>query len=219
MSTIAFTNNLTTNPGLEDVLDPTGTITASTSTTFELTNATGGPWNGFVFRFTGTGFAYSSGSPTSGTITGVTVLDASANVVATVAEPFGDAAIADTWSALQGAGALAALDKLFSGLNTIAGSNGVDALTTFGGIETLSAGDGNDVLWARKNGIYTLVGGTGNDVFRIDDGLNRIAGSAQDGSGGAGETNVIELGASGVNTIISFISITNIEGLRFGAPV
>jgi len=221
MATILFTNTLPANPGLEDVLDPSGTITGS-STEFAITNATGGTWNGFVFRFTGTGFGYSDMMPTSGTITGVTVFDASANIIATATGSFGDAALADTWSALQSDGALAALDRLFSGSDSITGSDSVDHLATLGSndVDSLSGGAGDDVLWARSGGVHTLVGGAGSDLFRLDTGLNSVAGSAQDGSGGAGETNVVELGASGSGTTtnIQFTSITNIEGLRFAAP-
>lgn len=106
MATTAFSSILADNPGLEDVLDPTGTITASTSTVFEITNATGGIWDGFIFRFDGANFEYVNGAPSNGTISSVTVFDASANIVATAISPFGDAALADVWSALQSDGPL-----------------------------------------------------------------------------------------------------------------
>src|ERR1051325_1952871 len=149
MAIILFSDGLAANPGLEDVLDPNGTITASTTTVFEITNATGGTWNGFVFQFNGAGFGYSGGSPTSGTIIQVTVLDASSNIIASTTGSFGDAALADVWSALQSDGPLAALDTLFSGSDTITGSDGVDHLTTFGSsdFDSLSGGAGDDVLW------------------------------------------------------------------------
>ena len=44
MATILFNDSLVANPRLEDVLDPIGMITASTTTVFEIINATGGTW-------------------------------------------------------------------------------------------------------------------------------------------------------------------------------
>src|SRR4029453_7662031 len=42
------------NPGLEEVLDPNGTVTLSTAKLFEITNNDEGPFKGFKFQFTST---------------------------------------------------------------------------------------------------------------------------------------------------------------------
>src|SRR5215216_2566015 len=86
MATITFTNFLAINPALEDVLDKTPTIGPHDATTLDLINNNGGIANGFVFRLTGTGFTYGGvgGAPDGGSITDVTILDSSANVVATI---------------------------------------------------------------------------------------------------------------------------------------
>jgi hypothetical protein len=133
MAIITFTNNNNPNPAIEDVLDPNGTITAQTATTFEITNNTGGPWDGFVFRLTGTNFSYNGSTPTGGTITGITILDTLGQDVATVAGPFNNTHFGSFWSNLQsGGGGLQALDYLIYLADTITGSDGDDRLTTYG---------------------------------------------------------------------------------------
>ena len=225
MATITFTNALANNPGIEDVLDKSPTIGTHDGATLNLINNNGGVANGFVFRLSGSGFTYGGpgGTPDGGTISDVTILDGSANIVATITGTLALTSLSAFWTALQN-GALSVLqvlDSLLQVPNTVDGAGGADHLTAFGSsANTLSGGAGDDVLWARADATDTLIGGTGNDVLRIDGtpsvnfhGPVAVHGSAQDGSGGVGETDV--LAVTQVN--VSFSTITNIDGLRFGA--
>jgi Ca2+-binding RTX toxin-like protein len=224
MATIAYTNSLVLNPSLDIILDSSGTIGTHDATTFEIINAVSGSVaENFVFRITGAGFTYTGTTPTGGTISGVTVFDGASNTVATITGAFGNTSLATFWTNLQSSGhQLAALDNFLSTSDTMNGSDNADRLTTYGNVagnfDTLFGGAGNDIL--RQRGTVNdniLVGGTGDDVFRIDQtGLPSstmlaVHGSALDGTGGAGETDVLEIRGQ----FIRFSSITNIDGLRF----
>ena len=59
-----------------------------------------------------------------------------------------------------------------------------------------------------------MIGGTGNDTFRLDvtgGAIAAIHGSAQNGTGGAGETDIIEVRSVG----ITVGTVTNIDGVNF----
>ena len=220
VATITFTSTLAVNPGLEEVLDKNGTIGTADATTFEIINNTGGPWDGYVFRFTGSGFTYSGTVPTGGTFTTITILDPSLQVVATATGFFTNSNLGTFWATLSSGTALGALDLTLGGNDTVTGSDGIDHLTTFGSAsqDNLSGGIGSDILWSRSNGNHTLIGGTGDDVFRFDvsSGFpHAVAGSAQDGSGGETENDILEIHANNVH----FFSVTDIDGVRFGAPI
>jgi Ca2+-binding RTX toxin-like protein len=229
MATITYTNFLAVNPGLEEVLDRTPKIGAHTATTYEIINNDGGATNGFVFRLTGTGFTYSNtfGVPTpeSGTITGITILDPSSNVVATGDGPFGGTSPSTFFIFdITSAGPLMALDYLLSTSDTLNGSDGSDRLSTFGSpfADTISAGAGDDLLTSRTNASHTLVGGTGNDTFVISKGFGlQVNGSAADGTGGVGETDVVKIAAdlTANGLVPTFSAITNIDRLEFDSSL
>ncbi len=205
MATIDFVNNTlvtgtTFNPGLEDVLIPTGTISQHTATIFEITNNSGGAFDGFKFQIASTAanFTYSGTTPTAGTIGSVTVLAPNGTThiinVTAGANGFGDASLANFFNTLKSAfgGVEDALDRILGNSNVVNGDGVADHLTAFGfGNNVLFGNNGNDVLTARFDA--TLVGGNGNDVIRVgDDNHFVVAGANLDGTGGAGQTNTLE---------------------------
>ncbi|MDO8401470.1 MAG: calcium-binding protein [Bradyrhizobium sp.] len=167
MATVTFTNNNNPNPGLEDVLVRNGAVTAAAST-FEITNNTGGPLDGFSFSFfsAASNFTYNGTTPTGGTVTSVTVYDDQMNVIATISG-IPDRSLLGFWSALQGGTAISALTHLLgSQSNKYVGSNGDDHLTSFCAIadDRLDGGAGNDVLIGGRGSDW-LVGGQGDDTY------------------------------------------------------
>ncbi|MEP0322943.1 calcium-binding protein [Bauldia litoralis] len=213
MADITFTSSLAVNPGLEDVLDPAGVLDAVDATTFRIVNDTGGPWDGFVFEFTGSGFTYDGGNePTVGTITGATLYQADGTtVVATITGSIGTSSLSNIWSVLAADGSVDALDDLLANVDTYTGGASSDHITVFGNGagDTVFGGGGDDVITARRNS--TLVGDGGSDTFHITgNGEYTIAGSAEDGSGGGGETNTVVF-----QTFSQILAITDIAAVEF----
>ena len=64
----------TANPDWKTCSRRPGRSPANTASLFEITNTSGGQFNGFRFQLTGAGFTYSGTTPTGGTIDGITVL-------------------------------------------------------------------------------------------------------------------------------------------------
>ena len=152
MATITFTSFLASNPGLEDVLDSTGTIGTHNATTFQVINNNGGATNGFVFTFTGTGFTYSGTTPTAGTITGVTVFDNASHTLATITGTFGNNSLVTIRNTLQSSGTIAALNALLSGADTYNGSASADKLRSFGASgDPLNGGAGTDFAFIDRS--------------------------------------------------------------------
>ena len=232
MATINFVNDTliagtTANPGLEDVLSATGAVTASTASLFEITNTSGGQFNGFRFQLTSSAsdFTYAGTTPTGGTIDGITVLapDGVTHIieVTAIGGPEAEQDLVDFFATLidPDQGLLAALDDLLDSENIVNGSAIADHATAFGSEgNTVLGNGGDDVVWGRDFFFGTapvLVGGAGNDTIRVEDTeYPLIAGANQDGSGGAGESNTLEAigGFSGAETI------TNINRLRIIDP-
>src|SRR5690348_11101846 len=100
MTTVTFTDQLAVNPGLEDVLDPTGTVTTATSDTFAITHTSGGPWDGFVFTFHGGGFTYERGMPTGGGFSSADIMDGSGHLIATITGFNNDTSLANFYNRL-----------------------------------------------------------------------------------------------------------------------
>src|SRR5262245_61221683 len=216
MATVTFTNFLATNPGLEEVLDQIGTIGTADGTTFEIVNS-GGVWPGFVFRLTGTGFTYGGpgGKPDGGTITGATILDGSSHVVATIVGPLGvggtGTGLQAFYNLLTSVHSVAALNTLLDTSDAVDGSTSADHLTAFAvssNPDTLSGGDGDDVLTSVIGNADVLIGGAGDDLFMVSGANLEVHGSAQDGSGGETETDTIFAGED-----VSFAIITDIDRL------
>jgi Ca2+-binding RTX toxin-like protein len=86
---------------------------------------------------------------------------------------------------------------ILAGNDTFTGATGADILRAFGG-----NGDAD---------IY--VGETGNDTFVIDGGAGELHGSAANGTGGAGETNTVEI--RGNTNTFAVSNITDIDALTF----
>ena len=232
MATINFVNNTliagtTANPGLEDVLSATGAITANTASLFEITNTGGGQFNGFRFQLTSSlaDFTYIGTTPTGGTIDGIIVLapDGVTHIIEVpdIGGPFADQDLDDFFAALTDPfeGPLEALDELLDSENTVNGSAIADHATTFGDEGSIVFGNGgDDVVWGRDFFFDTLVGGAGNDTLRVEDAFYAVAAGANlDGSGGAGETNTLEVSGNDSDffSVVDFETITNITALRF----
>ncbi len=168
--TTIFTATNPVNPALEEVLDRNGLVSQALPTLFEITNTSGGQFNGFKFRFVSgaTAFTYAGTTPTGGTIASATVVDAANNVVASISD-IDNYFLNVLWDALQDQGPLFALDGMFFGFDpdSFFGSTSADRLTGHSLGDFLNGGGGNDLLIGR-NGAGTLVGGTGDDVFRPD---------------------------------------------------
>jgi Ca2+-binding RTX toxin-like protein len=218
MAAITFNTNFDPNPGFEEILDPGGTLVGA-ATAFAVTNNTGGTLDNYIFRVIGTGFTYNgSGIPTGGSVTGVLILTPnSATTIATISG-IPNRNLTDFYNTLvasQG-GAVAALSTLLnSQANTVTGSDGADHLLAFGTGDTLTAGLGGDLLWYVDGADHVMIGGTGSDTFRLDAGLGgaiaAIHGSAQNGTGGAGETDVVEVRS--LDTTVG--TVTNIDRVSF----
>ena len=119
---VEFTNAHNSNPTFADVLDKNGTITAATDSTFEITNGSGGPLDGYVFRFTcdtfahDGNFAYNGNIPVGGRIGKAVVLDDEGVTVATIdgwAPSCADIELTPVWESLRTGDSDAALTKLF----------------------------------------------------------------------------------------------------------
>ena len=233
MATINFVNNTliagtTANPGLEDVLSATGPITANTASLFEITNTSGGQFNGFRFQLTSSAsdFTYGGTTPTGGTIDGITVLapDGTTHIVEVtgIGGPVAEQSLAIFFEVLNNPdlGPLFALDVLLSSENTVNGSGVADHATAFGffGGGFVFGNGGDDVLSGRDMLFSTLVGGAGNDVLRVESTfLALAAGANADGTGGAGETNTLEVSGSAFASSLFTLSetISNINVLHF----
>ena len=216
-------------PGLEDVLSATGPITANTASLFEITNTSGGQFNGFRFQLTSSlaDFTYSGTTPTGGTIDGITVLapDGTTHIVEVtgIGGPDAEQSLAIFFEVLNDPdlGPLFALDVLLNSENTVNGSGVADHATAFGlfgGGGFVFGNGGDDVLSGRDMLFSTLVGGAGNDVLRVEGTfLALVAGANADGTGGAGETNTLEVSGSAFNSSLFSLSetISNINALHF----
>jgi len=232
MAIINFVNNVliagtTANPGLEDVLDPTGLITQNTGILFEITNTAGGQFNNFKFQLSGVGFTYDGTTPIGGTINAITVVAPNGTThIIEVSGSLGTTSLVSFFNALTSGdtasqGVFAALDALLNSTNTVNGSGVVDHATAFGfgsNDNSIFGNGGDDILWGRDNngGSTLLVGNAGNDTIRVEDGFYNVAGANQDGTGGAGQINTLEVwGSGGDDVFASFGTITNINALRF----
>jgi hypothetical protein len=221
MATISYVNDVlpiggrSFNPGIEEVLDPTFTLGVANASVYELINNDGGALNGFKVQFTsnvnGTGnFSYFLVGETgellpSGTITGMWLRAPDGTVIAQVtagAAGFSNAKLQDLYASLHnpnydtpGKAISATLNSLFGNADVVYGSPVADHLTNFGnGTGQMNAGAGNDVL--TSSGSATMAGEAGNDVIRVSYGTYSVHGANADGSGGAGETNTLEVRGS-----------------------
>ncbi len=194
MATITFTSFLASNPGLEDVLDSTGTIGTHNATTFQVINNNGGATNGFVFTFTGTGFTYSGTTPTAGTITGVTVFDNASHTLATITGTFGNNSLVTIRNTLQSSGTIAALNALLSGADTYNGSTSADKLRSFGASgDQLNGGAGIDFAFIDRSSqtrSLTLDIGDPTIVSQIGEGSSVIGIERVEFRGGFGNDNL-----------------------------
>ena len=239
MATITFTNNtpfagLDFNPGLEELLDASGTVSERTAAVFEITNNDDGPFNGFRFRLTSSAgdFTYTNGIPTAGKIDGITVRapDANGTIILQVtpgANGFGDQKLVDFHKLLfdpntpiPESAIFAALNNLLSHSNVVQGSDIADHATGFGffNFTEINGGGGNDVLSAHADQDARLIGGAGNDLIRVGDGEYEVHGANADGTGGEGQTNTLEVLGFVNNSADAFLgTVTNIDRLRFVA--
>ena len=211
---------MTPIPDFEEILDPAGTLLGN-ATAFAITNNTGGSFDNYIFRLTGTGFTYNgSGVPTAGTITGGLILDPSgATTIATITGI--SAPLAGFYNALVGpaSSVLGALGRQACWTPTPMPSTARTGADHPPGVrpgtgDTLTAGSGSDLLWHVAGEDHIMIGGTGNDTFRLDKdnaSTAQIHGSAQNGTGGAGETDIIEVSA--LNAIVG--TVTNVDRVNF----
>jgi Ca2+-binding RTX toxin-like protein len=240
VATIAFANVLLENPSLENVLDSTPSVGTANANTFEIINNEAGATNGFIFRLTGAGFTFGGlgGAPNGGTITGFTVLNGAAQVIATGipgATVFSNAALANFWSILTTSGPFTALNNLLGNSDVINGTDNVDHLETHSSSsfvdpmtgkpfpDTVSGGGGNDVITSRTSASneastnHILIGGTGDDIFRVDmfdTGADlAVHGNAQVGSGGDTDNDLLQVIGEA-----NFAVITDIDRLSLTPP-
>ena len=224
-------------PAFEEVLDTTPTVGAATAGVYQLVNNNDGPFNGFKIQFEsnvngGGDFIYTNVGGVmkpAGTITFLFLRAPDGSFIAAAGPGttgFGNAKLQDFYAALTNAAAatpkdaiLAALDGLFSKSNVINGSPVADHLTAYGSsVGEVFGGGGNDVLWSRKHYDRKMVGGDGNDIIRVEDGDYEVLGANPDGTGGAGQTDTLEIvGYVGRSSHPSFDKLTNIDVLRFVA--
>src|SRR3954468_9551772 len=113
-----------------------------------------------------------------------------------------------------------ALDLLLQTVNVTNGSGSSDTISTYGQFlnrSSLLGGAGDDTLMDRSGLFNLLVGGAGNDSFVLaHNGLQvEVHGSAQDGSGGGGETDTLFINAPVDPTQPTFSDITDIDSLHF----
>ncbi len=223
-------SGLAFNPGFEDILDATGTTSTDTLLhTYTIVNNAGGDYDGFKFVL--------NLDVTNTFITGVTLLTPGDVQVATATGISSFMlSLFEMFLASPEIGAYGALDQLFNGDLTIVGSSLADHATTFGlgtsNTVYVAGGAGDDVVWGRNGGMLsdliflnhpvTLVGGSGNDVIRVSSssGTYIVAGANEDGTGGAGEFNTLQVTSDSPNYLSDFLtvrfdSITNINGLSF----
>jgi Ca2+-binding RTX toxin-like protein len=178
-----------------DVLDGTFTY-AATATTWRR-----GPYSfdfGTHVELQGTGFTYFDGTLSGGTINTITVRDSGV-----IGFQITDMSLSGaSFAFYQETGdSLGFLTDVFSGSDTITGSELADHLVGFAGDDVIEGAGGNDTL-AGYTGSDTLIGGDGNDRYVVD----------------AGDT-VIETGKSLGDTIETwYISIdlnaTNYDGIE-----
>ena len=153
MATITFINKapvagLNFNPGLEEVLDASGTVSQRTKNLFEITNNDAGPFNGFKVQLTssaneGAGdFAYTNGIPTAGKIDGITVKAPDGTIILQVTKGtngFGDQDLVDFHARIFNPNAptpdsavFEALNNLLNKDNVVEGTDIADHATGFG---------------------------------------------------------------------------------------
>ena len=244
MANITFVNNtapvggLSYNPGLEEVLDATGTLGGLTSKLFEVINNEPGAFNGYKVQFTsnangGAGdftYLFSPNGPLEphGTITGVTVRAPNGTIILEVtpgATGFDDQKLDHFFTRLinpaaesPSDAALSALGNLLRKVNLIQGSSIADHATAIGtnGTQVLG-GLGNDTLSSTKGYREAEFSGAGgNDVIRVADGKFQIHGANADGSGGSGETNTLEIRGYHDHSSYAVVDkVTDIDVLRF----
>jgi Ca2+-binding RTX toxin-like protein len=240
MATISYYNNVlpiggrSFNPGFEEVLDPTFTLGTTGTGVYEIVNNDGGPFQGFKVQFisnvNGSGnFSYvltdTDELKPSGTIAVINLLAPNGTNIAQVmpgAAGFGDAKLEDFYARLTNPNAetpkdaiFSALDNLFGKADVIYGTAVADHLTNFGyGVGQMNAGAGNDILTSK--GSATMAGEAGSDLLRVSYGTYSIHGANADGSGGAGETNTLEIrGSADSSTSADITKVTDIDVLRF----
>src|SRR5689334_10752107 len=215
---------------LADAIDPLGSIPPAfqSQAGFILVNNHPGPQQGLKVHIFGNNLTYgtdpSSGSTivTGGTITGITIEDEHAppaGVIAQIDTPSGDTSAAEFWTELQSVGgAVAALDNLLSGTNTVTGSTGADKILTHasapGAFDTVDADTGDDLIICRTDAPHILIGCDGDDTFEctLGNGVS-IYGSELNGDGGDGENNTIL--CDGVLADDTFAAIFDINTLQF----
>jgi Ca2+-binding RTX toxin-like protein len=244
MATVTYINNtspisgLNFNPSLYEVLDQNGSITQHNSSLFEITNTSTGPFAGFKVQLTSSAndFFYFiiltnpitvTNSPIAGKIDGITVRAPDGTIVMQVtagANGFLDKDLVDfgnrLFSSTNPANAVKnALDNLLGNSNVQEGSSIGDHMVTAGfSHNTLTGNGGNDFMWARGDDPADLIGGAGNDLIRVEDGNYTVHGALADGTGGAGETDTLEIVASVSQSNYARITeVSNIDAIRFVA--
>jgi Ca2+-binding RTX toxin-like protein len=251
MATISYLNDapvtgLNYNPGLEEVLDPTGVpfgISGQyTAKLYEIVNNDSGPFKDFKVQLTssangGAGdFSYFILGETgeilpSGTISGITVRAPDGTIILEVtpgAAGYGDTKIENFYTRLTDPTAESPSEAIFFALNFLLiksnvfeGSDIADHAVGFGpaSFSEFFGGGGDDFFFVPDDiGSARLVGNTGNDTFRLTDRTYEVHGANVDGSGGAGETNTLEvIGYVDDSGYADIIAATDIDALRFVA--
>jgi len=131
---------------------------------------------GEIVTFTGFGFTYSGGAPTSGTVTGIrAVLNGTL-----LYEASGFSTPVSSWLAwIQANDTLAAYRTVLAGDDVINGSAAADRLFGFAGNDSMLGGGGADRLEG-GDGADTVMAGAGNDTIVDTTGSNYLRGEEGD---------------------------------------
>jgi hypothetical protein len=145
--------------------DASTSVTRATSTRFTFQHGAESEFSGYKVVITGTGFGYSGGLPTKGTISAVQILNKAGNVVLSIDDFAGDPSSARSLSQVASkifgsdeGGAKAAWSQLLSGDGLVRGTRGDDVR----GLVGLDAGDDTFRMLAGRD---LVNGGIGNDTI------------------------------------------------------
>jgi Ca2+-binding RTX toxin-like protein len=168
-------------------------VTQATSTRFAFQHGSESEFSGYKVVITGTGFGYSGGVPTKGTISAVQIFNRAGNVVLSIDSFAGDPSTARSLGQLASkifgsdeGSAKAAWSQLLSGDGVVVGTQGDDVR----GLVGLDAGDDT---FRMKAGRDLVNGGIGNDTIYGGNGFDTLSYAETHFSEGRSTTQGVEV--------------------------